>query len=158
LRKRGHWSEARAALEGAQSLLGASAPKDLLERLRQARADVQMVSDLEEIRLRLSDGRRSQETALLSPEKMYAYTFWTYGIPLLTLEAAGLVRDSSIHHTLLAFMHDWLYWVSDENRARLRDVLDRADDDHWRHAFREALVEKDAGKLSALAHSPAASA
>src|SRR5262249_50628934 len=68
------------------------------------------------------------------------------------------VRNSPIHHTLLAFLHDWLYWVSDESRARLRDVLDRADDDEWRYAFREALVEKDARKLSALAHAPAASA
>jgi serine/threonine-protein kinase len=37
-------------------------------------------------------------------------------------------------------------------------VLDRADDDDWRHAFREALLEKDAKKLSELARAPGASA
>jgi serine/threonine-protein kinase len=161
LGKQGRWSEARAALEGALGLLDDSAPNELRERLRQARADAQMVSDLDEIRLRLSDGGRSPETASPSPEKMYADAFQNYGIPLLTLEpaeAAERVRNSSIHQTLLAFLHDWLYWVSDENRARLRDVLDRADDDGWRYTFREALVEQDAGKLSALAHAPAASA
>src|SRR5207302_392927 len=44
------------------------------------------------------------------------------------------------------------------NKATLRDVLDRADDDDWRRAFRKALVEKDAEKLRALVHAPEASA
>src|SRR5262249_48809670 len=39
LQQQGRWSQVRAALEGAQSLLGASAPKDLLERVSRARAD-----------------------------------------------------------------------------------------------------------------------
>jgi serine/threonine-protein kinase len=159
LQRQGRWSEARAALEGAQSLLGASAPEDLVERLRQARADADMVAELEEIRLRRSDGRKSQETASLVPEQTYADAFRNYGIPLMTLEpavAAARIRSSAIRETLVAFLHDWLHWVSDDNRARLRDVLDRADDDVWRHSFREALVGKDAEKLNALAHAPEA--
>jgi serine/threonine-protein kinase len=158
LQQQGRWPDARATLEGAQRLLGASASKDLGERLRRERADADMVADLEEIRLRLSEGGRNQA---LSPEKMYAEAFQKYGIPVMTLgpaEAAARVRDSSISQTLLAFMHDWLYRVPDENRARLREVLDRADEDDWRRAFREALVEKDAQKLSALTHEPGASA
>jgi serine/threonine-protein kinase len=158
LQQQGRWTEALATLEGAQHLLGASAPKVLGERLRRERADAKMVAELEEIRLRLSEGHRNQA---LSPEKMYADAFRNYGIPVMTLEraaAAARVRDSSIRETLLAFMHDWLYRVPDENRARLREVLDRADDDEWRRAFRETLVEKDAKKLSALTHEPGASA
>jgi serine/threonine-protein kinase len=161
LQRQGRSPEARAALEGAQGLLDVSAPEGLVKRLRQARADADMVAELDEIRLRLSDGRRGSETAALSPEEMYAGAFGKYGIPLLTLEPAEAVRrirGSSIRHALLAFMHDWLYWVSDQNRARVRDVLDRADDDDWRNAFREALDQKDAGKLSTLAHAPGASA
>src|SRR5262249_1643155 len=99
---------------------------------------------------------------LLSPERMYADAFRDYGIPVMTLEptaAAARIRDSAIRETLLAFMHDWLYRpMPDENRARLRDVLDRADDDGWRHSFREALLEKDEKKLSALTHTPGAKA
>jgi tetratricopeptide (TPR) repeat protein len=72
-------------------------------------------------------------------------------------EAVRRVRNSSIRQTLLAFMHDWLYWVSEQDRDRVRDVLDAADDDDWRSAFREALAQKDAGKLSALARAPGAS-
>jgi serine/threonine-protein kinase len=159
LRHAGRWSEARAALEGAQSLLGASAPEDLVERLGQARTDADTAAELEEIRLHFSDGRRTQETADFSPEKTYAEAFLNYGIPLMTLEpveAAARIRNSAIRETLLAFLHDWLLWGSDEDRARLRDVLDRADDDGWRHLFREALVENNAEKLNALARAPEA--
>jgi serine/threonine-protein kinase len=161
LQQQGRWSEARAALAGAQRLLGDSAPEDLRERLHQARADADMVAELEEIRLRLSAGGKTQQTASLSAEKMYAEAFRNYGIALTKLEpaeAAARLRSSAIRATLLAFLHDWLYWVSAENRARLRDVLDRADNDDWRRAYREALVEKDVEKLNALAHVPGASA
>src|SRR5262249_49350027 len=64
----------------------------------------------------------------------------------------------SIRYTLVAFLHDWIQWESDVDRARLRNVLDRADDDHWRYAFREALLKKDVAKLGALARAPEASA
>ena len=157
--QQGRWSEALAALEGAQSLLDSSTPEDLLDRLRQARADAEMVSQLEEIRLRLSDSRESQDTVSVSPEKVYADTFRNYGIPLLALEpgeAAARIRTSSIRPTLLEFLHDWLFRGSDESRARLRDVLDRADDDDWRRAFRKSLVNKNADELIVLAAEPAA--
>ena len=70
---------------------------DLRERLRQASADADMVAELEEIRLRLSEGRKSREKPSRSPEEMYADAFRKYGIPLMTLEpaeAAARVRDS----------------------------------------------------------------
>src|SRR5262249_42635997 len=124
-----------------------------------ARADADMVAELEEIRLRLSEGGRSQGPASRPPEQLYADAFRNYGIPVLTLEpaaAAALVHESSIRQTLLAFLPDWLYRVSDQNRTHLRKVLDQADDDDWRRAFREALVAKDAVKLSALTRAPGA--
>jgi tetratricopeptide (TPR) repeat protein len=95
----------------------------------------------------------------LAPEIMYADAFRNYGIPLLTLdpaEAAARIRASSIQEALLAFVHDWLLRVPDENKVRLREVLDQADDDDWRHSFREAFLEKDARKLSALTHASGA--
>ena len=147
------------ALEVAQGLLNDSAHAGLVERLRQVRADADMVAKLEEIRLRLSEGRKSQESASLSPERMYADAFRTYGFPLLTLEpaeAAARVRNSAVREPLLAFLHDWFFWISDENRDQLQDVLDRADDDACRHAFRIALMKKDLDKLNALAHAPEA--
>jgi serine/threonine-protein kinase len=160
LQQEGRWSEARAALEGAQGLLDGAALPGLVARLRRARADVDMIAELEETRLQRSDRGKKQE-ASLPPEEMYANAFRNYGIPVLELEpaeAAARIRGSSIRPTLLAFLHDWLLFGLDENRARLRDVLDRADDDGWRYAFREALIENDAEKLGSLARAPAASA
>jgi serine/threonine-protein kinase len=160
LQQQGRWPESWAVLEGAQGLLADSAAGDLVERVNRARADAEMVSRLEEIRLRFSEGGRSQEPASRSPEQMYADAFRNYGIPVMTLEpveAAARIRNAAIVEMLLAFMHDWFHRAPEQNRARLRDVLDRADDDPWRHAFREALLEKDAMKLSELAHAPGAS-
>jgi serine/threonine-protein kinase len=159
LQQEGRWQEARAALEGAQRLLADSAASELVARVKRARADSDMVAKLEEIRLQLSEGRRHPEPAPLSPEEMYADAFRNYGIPLLTLappDAAAQLRHSPIRETLLAFLHDWLFWASDEHRARLMDVLERADDDGWRHAFRQARLRKDTEKLNALAHAPEA--
>jgi serine/threonine-protein kinase len=153
-RKQGRWPEVRAALEGVASLLDTSARADLRERLHEARADADMVLDLEEIRLRLSEGGTGQEKPSLSPDQAYAEAFRKYGIALTApepAEAAARIRNSAIRETLLAFLYDWLYWVSDANRAKLRALLDEADDDEWRREFREALAVKDAGKLKALA-------
>jgi serine/threonine-protein kinase len=154
LQEQGRWPESRVTLEGAESLLDFSAPDELRRRLRQARADADMVAGLEEIRLRLSDGRQSHETPSLSPESMYAEAFRNYGIALMNMEpeeAAARVRNSAIRDTLQAFLHDWLHWVSDADRDKLRDVMDRADDDEWRRSFREALATKDLAKFQSLA-------
>jgi serine/threonine-protein kinase len=157
LEKQGRWPEARVALQIAPEVLDGAAPVGLRERLRRALADADMVAELEGIRLRLSERGKSLQPAAVSPEQMYAGAFGNYGISVMTLEpgeASARIRDSAIRKTLLAFMHDWLHWVSDENRARLREVLDRADDDAWRHAFRIALGKKDLEKLNELAHAP----
>ena len=152
LRAQGRWSEARAALEGAPGLAETSPSEQLRERARQARADVDMGLKLEGIRLRLAEGRRGQEE--VSPERLYDEAFRYYGITPTTAgpaETAARVHASAVRATLLTFLHDWLYWVSDENRAALRAVLDLADDDPWRREYREALERRDPERLKALA-------
>ena len=57
LEKQGRWPEARAVLEGAPSLVDTSALADLRERVRQALADADMVTELEEIRLSLLEAQ-----------------------------------------------------------------------------------------------------
>jgi serine/threonine-protein kinase len=162
LEQQGRWPEAQTVLEGAQRLLTDSAAPALAARVNQAHANAEMVARLEEIRLQLSEGTRgARELARTAPGKWYVDAFANYGIPVTTLEpaeAAKRIRQSDIRQTLLAFMHDWLYRVSEDDRARVRNVLDQADDDGWRHAFREALVVKDARRLSDLARAPGASA
>ncbi len=155
--KKSSWSEAAAALERAKGRLGNGGSAEMLRRLDQGSRDLKLVADLEEIRLRLSRNSRVP----LSPERMYAEAFRNYGLDLMRLEpavAAKAIRESAVRDTLLEFLHDWLYWVGDADRARLRAAVDRADDDEWRRAYRAAIAAKDRDpvKLKALAAMSAA--
>jgi len=150
----GRWPEARAALEGAPNLLDTPASAGLRQRLREARANAAMAADLEEIRLRLSEG---SPHAPVSAEQLYARAFRNYGIDLTVMEpaqAAAQIRQSAIRDTLLAFLHDWLHWVSNANRDKLRAVVEAADDNEWRRAVRQAMAVTDVAKLKALASAP----
>ncbi len=63
-------------------------------------------------------------------------------------QASERIRSSAIRDTLVAYLHDWLQWVSPKDLGRVLDLADRADDDEWRRNFRKrALVAKDALKL-----------
>jgi serine/threonine-protein kinase len=144
LGRRGRWPDALAVLDGALSLLSSSAPANLRERLMQARSDAKMADKLEEVRLRLStDPTKTRATAAA----LYSEAFRNYyGIDLLILDpeaAAARVGNSAIHETLLAYLHDWHYWALDADRAKLRAVLDWADDDPWRRAWRQAVAVRD---------------
>jgi serine/threonine-protein kinase len=160
LQKQGRWPESRAVLNGASGLVGASAPADLRERVGRELVDANMVAELEDIRLRLLEGRRSHELDAPRGERLYAEAFRGYGIDLMTpepAEAAARIRSSAIRETLLAFLYDWVfYWESDADRARLRAVLDLADDDDWRRQLRTTLMAYDAAKREELLRAPEA--
>ncbi|HEV3258953.1 MAG TPA: protein kinase, partial [Gemmataceae bacterium] len=154
LQQKDRWLEARAALRGAPSLLGTSGPADLRERVSQAGADAEMGAELEDLRLRLLEGRKSHDAVAPTGAQLYAEAFRKYGIPLATLEpaeAASLIRNSAIRETLLAFLHDWLLnWAWGADRTKLMLVADRADDNEWRRGLREAAAANDARKLKQL--------
>ncbi len=161
LEKQGRWPEAQAVLEGVPTLLDTSAPADLRERLRRARADVETADELEEIRLSLSATSPPDRAAPRIPGHLYADTFRKYGIDLRALEpaeAAARVRHAAIRDTLLAFLYDWLYWAPEADRNLLRALLDRADDDDWRRAYRDVLTNREPQKLKQLAARPEAPA
>jgi serine/threonine-protein kinase len=151
LQKQGRWPEAQQVLRNAPGLLGDSAPADLQTRVDDATKDANTVAELEDIRLRLMEGRKNQEPPVLGGERLYAETFRRYGIDLAELEpaeAATRIGQSAIRETLLAFLYDWMFfWESKVDRARLRAVLDLADHDEWRRRLRDALgVVYDAAK------------
>ncbi len=154
LEKQGRWPEARAVLEGTPTMLETSASADLRERLRRTRADIETAAELEEIRLSLSATSPPDRTAARTPGHLYADAFRKYGIDLRALEpaeAAARVRHSAIRETLVAFLYDWLFWAPEADRDRLRALLDRADDDDWRRAYRDVLLDREPRKLKQLA-------
>src|SRR5262249_30227519 len=149
--------------DAAPDLLGPPAPPGLSGRLRQARADARLVAELEDIRLRLFEGKKGPEALARTADHLYAAAFRRYGIDLTALgpaEAAALISQSAIRETLLAFLHDWLcYWASGPDRDRLGAVVDRADDDPWRRQLRESMLGPyDAGKGELLLTAPEAPA
>ena len=161
LEKEGRWPEARAVLEGAPNLLEPSAPADLRERLRRARADIETVAELEEIRLSMSATAPPDRSALHTPGHLYADAFRRYGIDVRALEPAenaARIRHSAIRETLVAFLYDWFYWPQQQDRDPLRALLDRADDDDWRRAYRNVLLDRDPRKIKELAAAPEAPA
>ncbi len=137
LQKKGQWPEARVVLEGAPRLADTPALVGIRKRVGQALADARVVSELEEIRLRLLDGSAP------SGHRMYAEAFRKYGIAVPATEpavAAAQIRNSAVRDSLLAFLHDWfLFWVWDADKENLRVVLDQADDDDWRRRLRKTL-------------------
>jgi tetratricopeptide (TPR) repeat protein/predicted Ser/Thr protein kinase len=159
LTKLGHWPEARRALEGAPRLLETSARADLRERLRRARADADVVVRLEDVRLRLSEGNPVRGRTSPVADHLYSEAFARYGIMLndsAAADAAAVVRSSQVREILLVFLHDWLYWALADNRDRLRALIDLADDNRWRRAFRDARSRDDVRVLEELARAPEA--
>ena len=131
----------------------------LQQRVRNARKDADMVTTLEEIRMRVAEHKRNGEILSPSANKSYADTFRSYGIPISDAqpnEAASQIQHSEIRDVLLAFIHDWLNDVSDADRANVEAVADRADGNEWRRAVRQALAANDSERLKALAAAPEA--
>jgi serine/threonine-protein kinase len=158
LQEQGRWPEVRAVLQSAPTLLDASAPAELAAQLRQARADAEMVTELEDIRLRTSEGRTSRKSSV-EVDQSYGAAFREYGIPALTLEpeeTAARVRKSGIRQTLLVFLHDWISWAPSSDQRTLRAVIELLDDDDWRRAVRKAYADRDVPGLKALARAPEA--
>jgi serine/threonine-protein kinase len=157
LRDRGRWPEVRAALEAAEKLVTPSTPFSTREQLRRAAADAALVGRLEDVRL--WDGTRRRGATPHSLGELYAAAFRSGGIdPKDTTpwDVASKLEQSRVCQTLLAFMHDWLYWASDADKVRLRESLDLADGDRWRTRFREVLADRDDAALQALAAEPEA--
>jgi len=154
------WVEARAAWERASGRLGNSRSAALRRRLDQGKRDLDVVADLEQVRLILSGVRGDRSTESHSPEAMCATAFRRYGIDVEILDpgaAAAAVRGSDVNAILVEYLHEWLYWVSDGNRPRVQAVADLADDDGWRREYRAAIAaeDRDPVKLIVLAGLPA---
>jgi serine/threonine-protein kinase len=153
------WPEARAVLESGLHLLKSEGEADFGEPLRVAYTNAAFVTELEEIRLLLSEGRT--EVRGLTPPQLYANAFRRFGFPVDRLAPdvmAARIRSSPIRDTLIAYLHDWLYWIPENGQGPLRAVLDQSDGDEWRRAFRMADARHDNDMLLELANAPGAKA
>jgi serine/threonine-protein kinase len=156
----GRWAQAGAALERAEGRLGGAGPDALRERLRQARADAQVVATLEKILLRKADVKGGKfDDAGADP--LYAAAFRDYGLDVdrqTPDEAAARLRAAAVRGPLLAALDDWAIArpSGSAGRARLRAAADAAGDSPWRRAYRAANDAGDPAQLQAVAADAAA--
>jgi serine/threonine-protein kinase len=158
----GRWPEARAALEQVEGRLGTWGLETMRKRVHQAKLDAELVAELDEVRLLESEAiAAGSRFDLASSNERYRAAFAKYGIDLdnqTSTEAAMFVAQSDVHVKIVEGLHAWLRTMPILEQNRLLAVLDEADPDVWRRAFRTAAVTKDTPKLRELAIQQAASA
>src|SRR5262249_20186423 len=140
-----------ATIRGAEELLAsAGGSPELWQRCRQARADVDMLKNLEQARLQQAAGKDNHfhnEAA----ESLYAAALQTYGLSVVSLEpqeAAEGIAASAIAQDLVAALLDWAWVIPDAaDRRQLRVVARLAEREPWRQ---EVLVAVSRGDWAAL--------
>ncbi|HJZ92246.1 MAG TPA: protein kinase [Gemmataceae bacterium] len=179
LRDARKWVEAREAVKRIEWLVADGRREPERQRLRAIAADLELVTALEEIRLRptTSDWPRGYAKVI---DRDYAAAFRDYGIDVETLdpaEAARRIRDAAIREDLINALDAWS-WVrhryvhalvsspeemsafkSKEHprgEARLTVVVTLADPDDWRTQLRDSAALGDRSALEKLANRPEA--
>jgi serine/threonine-protein kinase len=150
----GRWPDARAALERAEGRLGGTGPEELAAKVRHARADADLVAQLEEIRLGQAENTEGK-LDVARADAQYAAAFAGNGIDVTQMqvaETAARVRESGIREPLVAALDAWAALTSTPGRqSNLRAIAGQADSNAWRRAFRQATQQHDARKLQELA-------
>jgi serine/threonine-protein kinase len=150
------WTEARGALERAEARFGGGAPRDVRQRLGQARRDLDMVIRLDSIRLnRVTRGELVFYQAQADRDYQRALREAGLGNVLENpARAAAVVKDSAVRAALVAALDDWAVCCNDKGRRDwLLEVARQADIDPqgWRRRFVVPAAWDDPAALAELA-------
>jgi tetratricopeptide (TPR) repeat protein/tRNA A-37 threonylcarbamoyl transferase component Bud32 len=164
------WRQALAAAEQAEDIRAAGlAGQDasqragrLLVELRaaatQADKDTTLLTALDDARLARSVLQGGSFHTAASAAR-YAGAFDAYGLRVRLARPPKVAKalrqlPAAIRGALVAALDDWAWYEANPDlRRRLRQVADEADDDPWRHRFRQAGDHRDTLKqLAAEAH------
>jgi serine/threonine protein kinase/Flp pilus assembly protein TadD len=142
--RRGDLADARAALRRAEGLLATGRSQGPLEqRAARWRADLAMVTRLEEIRLERSAVKEGHFDSV-GADSAYREQFRRYGLDVEALapaDAARRIQAAPISDRLVWALDDWILSkrAGDKvGKQRLLTVAHQADPDPWRNRFREA--------------------
>jgi eukaryotic-like serine/threonine-protein kinase len=156
LQENARWAGARAVLERAEAGLGGGGPDDLRRRLGQARRDLDLVIELDKIRLRrVTRGELAFYKA--QANQAYADAFAREGLGSVhdhPERVAARVKASAVRGALVAALDDWAACVADKDqRDWLLAVARHADPDPagWRGRILDPKIWDDPAKLAALA-------
>ncbi len=164
LRQGNPWDPALiSAAQRADAQLGGDlVGRGLRRRVEQLQKDVQMLAELERIRLDQT-AMRDGQFDVTGSDLQYARAFRGYGIDVEALgpeEAATLVQDSAIRAHLAAGLDDWAAAAANDGQegtrrkaTQLLAVARQVDPDPWRNRLRDLVLSGDAAELDQLARS-----
>ncbi len=148
------WGEARAVLDQAKQRLGAGGPADLKARLERMRGELELVQNLDAIRLKkatIVEGRFDSAGV----DREYAEAFRAAGMAAVGGDAAAAakwVAGSGVRDAVVAALDDWASCAQERGRRDwVLEVARRADPDPWRDRARDPAVWADAATLARLA-------
>jgi serine/threonine-protein kinase len=159
LQGQARWTEARIALDAAESRLGDAGAGSLRVRLEQARRDLDLVARLDAIRLKRATWLGDRfDTA--GADRGYEEAFRDAGMAEVGGDievAAAWLGDSAVRDALVAALDDWAACAGKhERRNWLLAVARRADPDPWRDRVRDPAVWDDGTGLARLVRGKAA--
>jgi serine/threonine-protein kinase len=161
LQEKARWAEAWVPLERAQARLGKGGTGDLRRRLDQARHDLDLAVQLDDIHLKRVGSVEEVDFnyAPADADLDYEAAFRDAGLSKVQDDPAAVaarVRGSAVREALVAALDDWAVNVGDPARRRwLLEVARRADPDPggWRDRARDPRAWEDAATLAELADS-----
>jgi serine/threonine-protein kinase len=156
LQQQARWSDAREALRRAEARLDGGGAGDLRQRFDQARRDLDLVIELDRIRLR----RLTRGNLLIYKTKAdrdYTKAFSDSGLARMPDPpdmVAARLQAAAVRVALLAALDDWAVCASDKDRRNwLLAVARKADPDEqgWRDRIRDPASWEDPASLAELA-------
>jgi Flp pilus assembly protein TadD len=161
LQREGKWAEAKAALERARGRLAGGGPRGLRRQVQQAANDLEMVTELEEIRLRHVD-IKNEEFDWKGTDVAYAAAFRRYGVDVLAADPEATARRlaaSAVREPLILTLDHWADakpTTDARGRDRLLALARSTDTDQWRQKLRDPTAHRDRDALKRLANQPGA--
>jgi tetratricopeptide (TPR) repeat protein/serine/threonine protein kinase len=153
----GKLPEALAELKRAEGLLASGVRSEKLrQRVGRWRADLEMVAELERIRL---ERATFKDGVFDAPSAVPAYraAFLRYGLDLAVLEmeeAAARIRAAAVRDALVAALDDWAQFETKAGRPGrefVNAIARQADPDPWRERLRTVIQRSDWEALEAMA-------
>jgi len=168
LQQQARWTDARGTLQRAEARLNGGGAGDLRKRIDQARHDLDLVIELDRIRLsRVTSGnvvsRLSRVTSgnmvfyRTKADRDYTKAFGESGlakVPDPPDIVAARIHASTVRAALMAALDDWAVCATDKvQRDWLLAVARKADPDPhgWRDRIRDPASWEDPGALAELA-------
>jgi eukaryotic-like serine/threonine-protein kinase len=152
-----NWHEAETALQRAGGRLGEGGPDDLRQEMDQARSDLELVSELDRIRMKRVRSAGDLAYYKSKADEEYLAAFKKSGIAKLGDQpqiVATRIEKSPVRKPLIAALDDWAICAADNSRREwLLAVSKVADPDPlgWNDRVRAPAAWDDLSALAELA-------